>query len=317
MSKFTPDTPVSELSVEFIEHYPQDYDWEDTDWTEEVQVFAAERCDVCGEVCVMDSLQSNLHSDWMRDEDDDEDDYEGPLDTYSLPLVVGAHVEVYCAFNYHVDGHEAYVVDEADDLPEIAYGETGTVIEVSSEGEDHRVSVRFDRLPDLEFFFLKSDEFELLEIVEDETYKKLRPASAKDCDNRLYNEGPMMNYRYDIDTRRVGGPRAAAAALARLPLCLVVFEGNDEYLALTGGGMDLSWEICEAYMRLGYLPPAHFIDLPGMAGKSLKDPDDRWVIEGCMRTAEVQMEWAENRLERLKEYQERVRKDDERREQRA
>jgi hypothetical protein len=315
MFRFSPDTPVSELSVEFIEHTPQDVDWDEVD---AVQVYAAEVCDECGEMCVMDYAGSNQHSEWLRDDDDDDDeDYEGPLDTYSLPLVVGAHVETYSSFNYSADGHEAYVADENDDLPEVGYGQTGTVIEVSSEGEAHRVSVRFDVLSDLEFFFLKSDEFELLQIVEDATYKKLKPASAKGCTNTLYNEGPMMNYRYDVDSRRVGGAREAAKALARLPMCLVVFPGDDEYLALTGGGMDYSWEICEAYMRLGYLPPAHFIELPSMAGKSMNDPVDAWVIAGCMRTAEVQMGWAENRLERLKEYQERLRKEDERRELRT
>lgn len=326
MSKFTPDTPVSELHVEFIEHSPQYYDWEDTDWTEEVQVFSAETCDECGELCVMDEVGSNQHCDWLRDEDDEDyEDFDGPVDTYDVPIAVGMNVQPYSEFGYRLDGNEAYIFD-LDDVPEdaevltVTDAQPGVVTEVSVEGGNWRVSVKFASLPDIEFFFLRDgdhSDLQFLEVIEDEVYDSLKPRKAKDCTNTLYNEGPMMNYRYDIDSRRVGGPREAAAALARLPLCLVVFEGNDEYLALTGGGMDLSWEICEAYMRLGYLPPAHFIDLPGMAGKSLKDPDDRWVIEGCMRTAEVQMRWAGDRLERLKEYRERMRKDDERREQRG
>lgn len=102
-------------------------------------------------------------------------------------------------------------------------------------------------------------------------------------------EGPMMNYFYPLP----GEPddlEAAAVAIVDLPLC-IVRVGSEYGLALTGGGMDLSWEICEAYMRLGYLPPLDFCHLPGLAGKRLT-PRTKWVLDGCERSAKVAEGWA-------------------------
>lgn len=85
-----------------------------------------------------------------------------------------------------------------------------------------------------------------------------------------YGEGPMMNYYYPLP-RFTDDPGDAALLIADLPLCIVRFEDGSGYgLALTGGGMDLSWEICEAYIRLGYLPPIHFAGLPRMAEQTKK-----------------------------------------------
>ena len=117
-------------------------------------------------------------------------------------------------------------------------------------------------------------------------------------------EGPMMNYYYPVDSwviRQNGGLHEAAARLKGLPLCLVEWEERDDYaLALTGGGMDLSWEICEAYMRLGELPPTHFADLPGYAGRPRGDVDE-WVVRGCMRSFAVAHERAAYALDRALE----------------
>jgi hypothetical protein len=106
-------------------------------------------------------------------------------------------------------------------------------------------------------------------------------------------EGPMMNYRYPIGEHDYTAENAHK--IADLPLCLI--ETPDaNYLALTGGGMDLSWEICEAYARLGYLPPSHF-DLPGMAGKRLTERT-AFIIAAVERSNEVLGGWAEHRQQR-------------------
>lgn len=113
-------------------------------------------------------------------------------------------------------------------------------------------------------------------------------------------EGPMMNYHYPLphDFARWGWYEAAEQ-IRDLPLCVVYFENEGDYsLALTGGGMDLSWQICEAFMRLGYLPPVHFANLPGMAGTGDR-PDERKVVEGCVRSLE---EWAEIEQRRSRNY---------------
>ena len=101
------------------------------------------------------------------------------------------------------------------------------------------------------------------------------------------SDGPMMNYYYPVLLWGPDGeisPERAAARIVDLPLCLVQFDGDDEWnLALTGGGMDLSWEIVEAYVRLDQCPPAHFCRLPAMSGRGTSDKD-RVLIEACRRT---------------------------------
>jgi hypothetical protein len=87
---------------------------------------------------------------------------------------------------------------------------------------------------------------------------------------------PMMNYIYPLpDNFEV--PDDVKDKLNNT----TIVEIEDEYfLALTGGGMDLSWEICESYINLGYYPPAHFCDLPAMAGRG-KSARDKKIIQAC------------------------------------
>lgn len=116
-----------------------------------------------------------------------------------------------------------------------------------------------------------------------------------------YCDGPMMNYYYPLPCsyRTEEEIRGAAIALLHLPLCLVEFEEDDEWvLALTGGGMDLSREIGLAFMRLGYLPPA-WLRIPNMAGFGSRE-EDHWLLEGMMRTYEIQKQWAESNISSLK-----------------
>ena len=118
-----------------------------------------------------------------------------------------------------------------------------------------------------------------------------------DCDGYLYSEGPMMSYAYPIDTDRIGSPEAAALAIKHLPLCLIEMDGN-YYLALTGGSMDLSWEIAESFMRLGYLPPVHFSNLPLRAGNDL-NTRRKWIVAAMRRAIRINMNWLRSDLERL------------------
>lgn len=68
-------------------------------------------------------------------------------------------------------------------------------------------------------------------------------------------EGPMMNAWHACGDIR--DPRAAAKALDGLPLCLVYVDGGYG-IAMTGGGMDMSWYLVEGFCRLGFVPPAYF-----------------------------------------------------------
>lgn len=103
-------------------------------------------------------------------------------------------------------------------------------------------------------------------------------------------EQPMMNYFYPLPNFKniVSDPEIAAKKLARtVSLCLIYLTAEDEYgMALTGGGMDLSWDICEAYVRLGYLPPVEFCRLPEFAGMRLT-PTKKKIITACRRSLKI------------------------------
>lgn len=122
-------------------------------------------------------------------------------------------------------------------------------------------------------------------------------------------EGPMMNYYYPLSESegpwsRSFDPVAAAVSVAGEPVCVVEIDG--EYaLALTGGGMDLSWEIAAAYVALGKLPPVHFRDLPAYA--------DQWtdrhetVYRAMLRSLAVAAGWMTAGADRLTETRDRMR----------
>jgi len=119
-----------------------------------------------------------------------------------------------------------------------------------------------------------------------------------ECDGYCNNDGPIISYSYALPRFR-GDIQEAAKLISDLPLCLVKFMSEDDpCLALTGGGMDLTWEICEAYMRLGYLPPLHFCQLPQYAGKTLSS-NARWIIAGCKASCRVVRGWANSKLRDL------------------
>jgi hypothetical protein len=112
-----------------------------------------------------------------------------------------------------------------------------------------------------------------------------------------YFEGPMMNYFHPCELRGLSNEEAAEA-IAHLPLCVVEFEDGERGFALTGGGMDLSWEICDAYISCGYLPPFASCDLPRMSGKH-KHPRAQLILAACQRSAEILGGWATRREQDL------------------
>lgn len=126
-----------------------------------------------------------------------------------------------------------------------------------------------------------------------------------DCDGWIGScEGPMMSYYYPIPGYR--GDRDDARMLEGLPLALVRFSDGEWALALTGGGMDLSWEICEGFMRLGYLPPLRFCtDLPDFAGDTYKRR--AYVLKGAARACTIAGEWAKRGAERVRDRAKKLR----------
>ena len=131
-------------------------------------------------------------------------------------------------------------------------------------------------------------------------------------DDEQIAEGPMMNFYWPLG--RSVDPQEAARDIRRLPLCVVEFgeamidRGAPEYaLALTGGGTDLSWEIAEAYIRLGYLPPVA-LDLPAMSGRADRSDygnmeRDRRIIRACRAAVEGILARMARKAERLAELE--------------
>lgn len=118
-----------------------------------------------------------------------------------------------------------------------------------------------------------------------------------ECRSTIYNEGPMMNYWYPV---KLDDCREAATKIAHLPLCVVRFEDGRTGLALTGGGMDLSWEIVEAFRLLGYWPPVHFCGLPRMTDRGASDKDHD-LIRACMESCRIAEGWIASKREQLGE----------------
>lgn len=95
---------------------------------------------------------------------------------------------------------------------------------------------------------------------------------------------PMMNFYYPIELRY-------EASIAELQMRLLLDGGavtlvevdDEPVLALTGGGMDLSWDICLAYIICDSYPPMHFCDLPDFAGQTASEKNLK-IIAACLET---------------------------------
>ena len=106
---------------------------------------------------------------------------------------------------------------------------------------------------------------------------------------------PMMNYMYPLpdefesDMKNRFGSDWNTKIKPLLNNTTLVYFNKEEkyYVVLTGGGMDLKWEICETYINLGYLPPIHYCGLPRFADLDKYSRNKYRIIKGCMRTAEV------------------------------
>lgn len=135
------------------------------------------------------------------------------------------------------------------------------------------------------------------------------------------NLDPMMNYLYPVDGCRMSAEGIQAAILGT-SLVAVTVDGAT-FLALAGGGMDFSWQICEAYVLIGMCPPLHF--RPPM---SCDDPDSdrtRLVIAAYLKSCNVAIDrarWSKKDIlhtaKALREHQaERIARDEEAANQRA
>jgi hypothetical protein len=111
---------------------------------------------------------------------------------------------------------------------------------------------------------------------------------------------PMMNYYYPLPYLSIS-PEAAQEAVMDTA-CTVVMVDDEPVLALAGGGMDLSPDICKAYFLLGYYPPLHFAsNLPG-CGTYAKRRAGADVLAACVESARIAEGWARDARERLEKF---------------
>jgi hypothetical protein len=132
----------------------------------------------------------------------------------------------------------------------------------------------------------------------DDVAEALRDAFRDAAPDHAEEWEPMMDYAYPLgrgDCASVLQSRLLAAGVG----CVVAVELDGQaVLALSGGGMDLSWDICHAYAVCGYMPPAHFCDLPAMSGRG-ESEQDLAILAVCLESLEVQAGWAQGRAGRL------------------
>lgn len=77
---------------------------------------------------------------------------------------------------------------------------------------------------------------------------------------------PIMNYAYPVTLRHNADLPSLATKIEAMAGCVTLVEVDEQcYLALTGGGMDLSWNICAAFIACNLMPPLKYLDgLPAM-----------------------------------------------------
>ncbi len=111
------------------------------------------------------------------------------------------------------------------------------------------------------------------------------------------DEGPTSSIYWEIRLPHTMDEDDVARAIHDLPVCLV--KVGEEYgLILTGGGMNLIWEIVEAFTRIGALPPTDKIDLASMADRG-ESERDRYLIAACLRAGREAIGFIQRDLDSL------------------
>ena len=113
---------------------------------------------------------------------------------------------------------------------------------------------------------------------------------------------PLCNFLYPLPNLLVD-PATAQSRLFGLNVVVVLVD-EEPYLALSACGMDLSWDICRAYMVLGYYPPIHFCDLPDM-GLS-HDRKELEIISAMVTSLDFSRSHLSHSISRLRELETRM-----------
>lgn len=114
---------------------------------------------------------------------------------------------------------------------------------------------------------------------------------------------PVMNALWPCEPRYGMSDEDAATAIDRYAGATVLVTINNEQhhglqgIAMTGGGMDLSWDLAAAYVCCGCIPPVRLLsDMPRYAGMRM-DPMRAAILE-CMDLA---ADWMASRADSLRQ----------------
>lgn len=110
---------------------------------------------------------------------------------------------------------------------------------------------------------------------------------------------PMMNTAWPLPSNFTI-PDGAKEDLVNMTIVNIKDERGYD-LALTGAGMDFSWQIAETYVNLGFLPPAHIQRLPKMAGKNYDSEINRMIMKALKKSHEVASTQSQRAIEDLNE----------------
>lgn len=115
---------------------------------------------------------------------------------------------------------------------------------------------------------------------------------------------PMMNALWPCEPRYGMTDELAATAIDQHAGATVLVTINNEQhhglqgIAMTGGGMNMSWDLCAAYICCSCIPPLRLLtDMPKFAG--MKSSELTRAVLECMDLA---ADWLKSRAERLREY---------------
>lgn len=195
---------------------------------------------------------------------------------------------------YHVDIHQRVKMDPL--AAEAGYGDVDEWL-----ARNWRTVLDADKITEIEAAMAEAKEQHDEEALEEAVEEFKRSDSFYEWHDSFQ---PIMNYLWPCEPRYGMADEDAATAIDQHAGATVLVTINSDQhnglqgIALTGGGMDMSWDICAAYLCCGCIPPVRLLSgVPHFAGQKNSELT-RAVLE-CMDLA---ADWLESKAKRIREY---------------
>lgn len=127
-----------------------------------------------------------------------------------------------------------------------------------------------------------------------DTWEVAVQRTDEEMDNSEYE--PMYNTIYPLpDDFEV--PEDFRKKMSNMTIVDIKEDGEwVKYLALTGCGMDMTWQICETYINLGFYPPTEHARLPAMGGEVYNKGKNLKTIRACNASLRMHRNWLNSRI---------------------